>query len=147
MEGKTMRKAAICFLLLLCSAIAFGQQQPQWTVVQSEVLSNQNQPIAQTLLTPTEASIYRLTIYFSVVSGPSPQGAFELTVVGKDISGLPLTGTPFGFGCGGPGFFQVSSAISLKPNLPLSFEVKSFGIPSQGCVYNLAITVEQLVQQ
>ena len=141
-----MRKTTACFLIMLCSAIAFGQQQPQWTVVQSVVLFSQSQAIPQTtLLTPTEPGLYRLTVYFSGGGGASPQGAFDLVVVGTDISGVPSR-TELGGPCAFSRFISLSPIVSLKPSVPLTFEVDNLGT-SPGCVYNLAITVEQLVQQ
>jgi len=61
-----MHKATICLLLLLGSLAAFGQSQPQRTVVQSIILPDQTAPIAQTtLFTPTSAGLYRLNAYIS----------------------------------------------------------------------------------
>ena len=65
-----MRKAMICFVVMLCSVIALGQGQPQWTVIQHVNLSQQIHPISPvTLLTPAEPGIYWLTVYFSGGTG------------------------------------------------------------------------------
>jgi hypothetical protein len=148
MEVKFMRKVALSFLLL-CSAIALGQE-PQWTVVKHVVLFNQNQPIPQTtLLTPTEANIYRLTLYFSGGgTRVSPYEAFLLNVSGTDISGQSWSPTLIlacnDLSVGGLPPYMVIS----KPNLPLTYQVDSrLIVPSADCTYNVTITVEQLVQQ
>jgi hypothetical protein len=95
MEDKSMRKMALCFLLLLCPAIAFGQQ-PQWTTVASVVLFNQSQGIPRTtIFTPTEVGLYHLNFYFSTMGGgnKNQEGTFYENVYGADISGTPLGGS------------------------------------------------------
>jgi hypothetical protein len=156
MEEKIMRKATICFLLLLCSVIAFGQQ-PQWTTVASVVLFSQNQNVPKTtIFTPTEPGVYRLNVYFSGgTHGAATNGAFEASVSGFDITGRPLSDDN-GWGglgtlnvhCGGflQWGFLPQLTVSLEPNVPLVYQVLSQSA-SLDCVYNLAITVEQLVQQ
>ena len=143
-----MCKATICFLMLLCSAIALGQQ-PQWTVVQNVVLSNQNEDIAKTtIFTPTEPGLYRLTLYFST-SGNGTTGWFLETLFGTDISGQDLSHLAiYQLECSTAAAYRPIPPITirLRPNTPLAYSVDSYRSNSP-CVYNLAITVEQLVQQ
>jgi hypothetical protein len=145
-----MRKATICFLMLLWSANAFAQE-PQWTVVKHVVLFNQNQPILQTtLLTPTEANIYRLTVYLAGGgSRVSPDEAFLVDVRATDISGQPWDGVGLILPCNIQSVEWLPPATVIsKPNLPLTYEVHSrLSVPLTDCTYSLAITVEQLVQQ
>ena len=57
-----MRNATICFLLVMCSVIAFGQDEPQWKVVKHITLMQQRQPMSQAgLLTPAEIALHRVT--------------------------------------------------------------------------------------
>lgn len=152
MVEKNMRKATLCFLLMLCSVIAFGQQ-PQWTTVASVALFSQNQNVPKTtIFTPTEPSVYRLNVYFSGgTHGAATNGAFEVSVSGFDITGLPLSDYN---GWGELGTLNVHCnalhwgflppiTVSLEPNVPLVYQVLS-QISSLNCDYNLAITVEQL---
>jgi hypothetical protein len=146
MEVKVMRQAILSFLLL-CSAIAFGQE-PQWTVVQHVVLLNQNQNIPlTTLFTPTEPAVYRLTIYFSGV-GTKGRGAFAYFLNGVDISGQTIEEGDE-VSCPGTGFQSPPPITTiLKPQVPFQYVVVNRDpFPPNSCYYNLAITVEQLVQQ
>ena len=144
-----MRKATLYFLLIICSILAFGQE-PQWIVVKHVVLFDQKQPILKTtLLTPAEANFYRLTVYISGGGGrPSASEAFVVDVNGTDVSGQSWDLSPV-LPC------NILSVIGLppytlisKPNLPLTYEVyrRPASVLSSDCTYNLAITVEQLVQ-
>lgn len=142
-----MRKAtSICFLLLALCSVTFGQS-PQWTVVQNVVLYGQSQAISPTtLLTPSDPGMYRITMYFSTVSGISPIGTFNALYSGTDVSGVEI-GDGSGAVCGKQGFHSsVPLTVSLKPNAPLTYQVRADIPPSSSCVYNLAITVEQLLQ-
>ena len=40
-----MREATIYFLMLLCSVLAFGQEEPQWKVVKHVIFTQQMQRI------------------------------------------------------------------------------------------------------
>ena len=141
-----MRNAMICAVLMLCSILALGQGQPQWTVVQHVTLSQQLQPIPQTtLLTPTEPGIYRITVYFSGGNETGSSGWSEV-LNGTDITGAPLGGVgDLNIPCRGANWsFTFPITISLEPNVPLTYQVRAYSqVPS--CHYNLAITVEQLM--
>lgn len=87
--GEILRNATTCFLLLLCSAMAFGQDQPQWKVVASVVLFNQRQALPPTtILTPIGEGIYRLTLYFS--GGGAGSGSLTEIIGGFDITGAQI---------------------------------------------------------
>jgi hypothetical protein len=139
-----MRTAMICFVVMLCTVVAFGQGQPQWTVIQHVNLSQQSQPIPlTTLLTPTEPGIYRLTVYFSGGTGTGV-GYWTEFLTGTDITGAPL-GANLNVLCREINWqWTPPMTISLKPQVPLTYSVVSpNGAPT--CRYNLAITVEQLL--
>ena len=147
-----MRNATIYSLLLFCSGLAFGQQ-PQWTTVASVVLFNQSQADRYkktTLLTPTEPGIYRLNVYFSGGGGtnnPNGEWGFYTELNGFDITGQPLNfsqSVQCGFGMSA--FWMPQVVVSLKPQHPLTYDFGGMS-PTPGCIYNVAITVEQLVQQ
>jgi hypothetical protein len=142
-----VRKVTIWFVMMLCSALAFGQE-PQWMVVRHVVLFNQTEAIPPTtLLTPTEPGEYRLSLYFSGVGttpGANQEGIADIT--GIDIAGAFLQTyvvIPCGFQ---PSYSSLpATTISLKPEVPLTYDVRFAN--RSGCLYNLVITVEQLVQQ
>ncbi len=143
-RSKPMRNATLCFLLLLlCPVFSFGQQ---WQVVQHVELFNQTQAIpVTTLLTPTDPSIYRISFYFS--AGPETRPGFtvwEANLNGTELSGTSLN-TQANVHCGNPSSFSSTSpvAISLKPRVPLTYQVQLAGL--QPCQYNLTIIVEQLL--
>jgi len=144
-----MRKAIPFVFLLLFPVIAFGQQQPQWTVVASVAIFNQDHADRHTvtLLTPTEPGIYRLNVYFSGGGGVhNPKGGgFYTELRGFDITGQPLYFTQ-SFECGSQTWdFMPQVMVSLKPQQSLTYDVG--GTPlTPGCIYNLAISVEQLTQ-
>jgi hypothetical protein len=142
-----MRKATICFLLMLYSALALGQE-PQWKVIQHIVLFSQTEPIAPTtLLTPTEPGEYRVSLYLSglgtVPDNGRTQGDLEL--LGNDITGEPLQ-TLIYIDCANVAEFSSlpATTMSFKPQEPLKYDVRLFG--SSRCLYNIIITVEQLTQ-
>jgi hypothetical protein len=143
-----MRRATLCLLLILCSVIVFAQQ-PQWRTVASVALFNQTQAIpSTTLLTPSEPGIYRLNIYFSGGGGTAKFGTFTERLAATDITGYKLGDSGnFTVFCGMNRAWQwlPPVTISLKPNTPLNYEVDSYAV-SPDCVYNVAITVEQLTQ-
>ena len=142
-----MRKVTICFLLMLCSVWALGQQ-PQWIVVQNVVLFNQTTPIPlTTLLTPTEPGEYRLNAYFSGLGSGSDRNSNsgELDIVGTDLTGAPMSNS-LGLSCAQPIFSSLPTmTMILKPQVPLVYSVRLGG--TGVCKYNLAITIEQLVEQ
>ena len=143
-----MRKAAICFLLISCATIAFGQQQPQWTTVASVVLFNQTQGISEApLLTPTEPGIYRLNFYFSGRGTErGEQHFFTARMNYVDIEGDKFDYTGIVFCSESAVFSMPPTMISLKPNVPLTYLLSLSNPSTARCHYNLAITVEQLVQ-
>ena len=141
-----MRKAAVCFAMMLYSTVAFGQEQPQWMVIQHLNLSQQSQPIPQaTLLVPTEPGLYRISVYMSV-GGGTGSGAWLEILSGTDITGASLEGNgTLVLPCKEASWFSAPPfTVSLKPQEPLTYQVKaSTGAP--GCQYNLAITIEELL--
>jgi hypothetical protein len=144
-----MRKAAIFFLVLLCSAISYGQE-PQWTVVKHVFLTQQTANIFHTtLLTPTEPSLYRISAYLSGGVGGSPRtnAVWTATLAGSDITGAAFKPAPLQVPCNQTVWLSAPSIIiSLEPQVPLTYQVIDGG-GGLTCQYNLAITVEQLVQQ
>ncbi len=140
-----MRNATICFLLLLCSVLAFGQE-PQWTVVKHVVLLNQTQSVRfENLLTPTEPALYRLSFYFSGNgNGAGQSGYYSVSLNGTDISGMPLGAGGYVL-CYQIGWNSTTTTAILKPQAHLSYTVFADN-SSTNCTYNLAITIEQLVQ-
>jgi len=146
-EAKTMHRARIFFLLLLCSATSVGQE-PQWTVIKHVILMQQDQSVFGTLLTPSEPGIYRLNLYFSV-SGQEKgrQSYFMAHIHGTDITGSPVDNGQL-FYCDSAGaFWMPPIMVALKPQEPLTYYVNRLQPPTAPCQYNLGITVEQLVQQ
>ncbi len=141
-----MRKATLCFLLLLCSVIAFGQE-PQWIVVKHVFLTQQNSLIPFTeLVTPTEPGAYRITVYFSG-GDKTGTGSFELSVHGFDITGQLLNINTMTVNCNTETFSSMPPVTAiLRPEVSLSFEVLPFKNIAASCQYNLVITVEQLMQ-
>lgn len=137
-----MRKPTICLLLLLCSLAAFGQSQPQWRVVQSIILPNQTAPITQTtLFTPTEAGLYRLTVYISATALSSGE-EWSFGLIWTDlVEQNPFTLTVSAVR-NGPG--TITSIFSPRRNTPVSFQVEAENSPPPNSHYNLAFTVEQL---
>src|ERR1035438_2679197 len=139
MEAKTMRKATLCFLLLLFSALAFGQE-PQWTVVQRVVLFDQSRAIPTTaIFTPTEPGLYRFTLYLSATGGRNGSGSFIETISGTDISGARLASS-YQVECGRFFAYWMPIApitVSLEPNEPLVYKVDQLPPPgSTPCKYN-----------
>jgi hypothetical protein len=146
-----MRKATIYFLLVLCSATAFGQQQPQWKVVASVVLFNSDQtiPYGTTLYTPTEPGIYRVSVYLSTTGSSNRQSrdSYVLEVLGYDISGFQTIDVETGVVCSTPTFYSMPPLVlSLKPDVPLAYNLYAYLQSASYCYYNLIISVEQLVQ-
>ena len=146
MEEKIMRKAIPC-LLLLCSVIAFGQE-PQWTVIKHVTVMQQTQSVAGALLTPTEPGIYRLNLYFSGSGGgKGDQSYFIAHIHAIDTTGVPVDGGQTLYCNAAAAYWMPPIMVSLKPQQALSYYVIASPISTAGCQYNLAITVEQLVQQ
>ncbi len=139
-----MRKTTICFLLVLCSVLAFGQDEPQWKVVKHITLMQQNQPVSQALFTPTETAVYRVTFYFAAGGGNS-SASWVGNLRGTDATGAFLGGGDI-ISCAHPNLFSISVMAVLKPDVPLTYEVDQFIASTSTCQYNLAITLEQLVQ-
>ena len=143
-----MRNATLCFLLTLCSAVAFGQQEPQWTVIKHVTLMQQNLDIfLTTLLTPTEPGFYRISSYLSggVASDPGNEAVWTATLAGTDIAGAQFKPVPLQIACNQASWLSAPPiTISLKPQVPLTYQVIAGG-GSRPCQYNLAITVEQLL--
>lgn len=138
-----MRQATICFLMLLWSAIAFGQE-PQWRVIKHVSLVEQNLITEGNILIPTQPlGVYRLTIYFSVEG--TGQGGFNADVTGLDISGQSFDKYIEGAVCPAGGFSSDAITVVLQPRQPLRYSISNNN-PSN-CNYSLIITVEQLVQQ
>lgn len=142
-----MGKATICLMVTMCSVIAFAQEEPQWKVVQHVTLFQQSELIYwTTLLTPTEPGVYRLTVYFSG-GGGGAKGQFVASIHGFDITGIPLGLDGIAILCSGKTWYQTAPiTVSLKPQIPLMYEVLGSNNGTAGCQYNLAITVEQLMQ-
>lgn len=142
-----MREATICFVMMLCSVVAFGQQQPQWKVVQSVALFNQTNPIPPTtLLTPTEPGAYRVSLYFSGVPKTAAYSNPVVQILGSDITGASIPNWLLQLSCNVPNWLSIpATTISLKPQVPLIYELDTGN--SSSCLYNLIISVEQLVQQ
>ena len=116
-----MRKATICFLLVLCSVIAFGQEEPQWKVIKHLVLLNQNQFVrSENLLTPTEPALYRLSFYFS--GNGKGTGLYVGSLNGTDISGMPVN-TGSDILCKQIGWNSTTTTAILKPQVPLSYTI------------------------
>ena len=88
-----MREATIYFLMLLCSVLAFGQEEPQWKVVKHVIFTQQMQRIGGTLLVPTEPGIYRLNLYFSESGGGKGLNSYHQA----QLQGTDVTGTTVNF--------------------------------------------------
>src|ERR1035438_8751461 len=118
-----MSNATICFLLMLCSVVAFGQQ-PQWTVVQQVVLFHQNQAIPKTtLLTPNGQGIYRLNLYLSGGSFGEGNGQIAYSLNGFDITGAQIFSAG-GIDCGSKEWLSMPPImVSLAPQAPLTYQI------------------------
>ena len=146
-----MRKATICptiglMMMVLLSGIALAQE-PQWTVIEHVFLTQQTQSIEPTTLaTPTEPGLYRISLYFSR-GGLFGKGSYAASLSGFDISGLPFGGG-MTFDCASiAGWYSMPpTTLMLRPQSSLTYKVVSAN-GQLSCYYNLAITVEQLVQQ
>ena len=142
-----MRKASSFLLLLLCSAVAFGQE-PQWTVIKNvDVVQQEHNIFLTTLLTPTEPGLYRISFYLSggVVSNPRSDAFWTATLAGTDITGARFEPAPLQIPCNQASWLSAPSiTIALKPQVPLTYQVIAGGGAST-CQYNLAIIVEQLL--
>ena len=142
-----MRKATLCFLLLLCSAAAFGQE-PQWTVVKHVSLMHQDLNILlTTILIPTEPGLYRISFYLSggVTDDARIDAVWTATLAGSDVTSAPLGPLRLQVPCNQASWVSAPSiTVSLKPQVPLTYQVIANGNP-RGCQYNLGITVEQLL--
>jgi hypothetical protein len=140
-----MRKATMCLLLLLFCAAAFGQNQPQWKVVQSVILTHQSAAIPQTtIFTPEKAGVYRMTAFMSVTAKQRQSN----------------TSWSFGFACGqGVGqscssYMSVqdgqqaaaipSYAFSPEVGISVTYNVQASDPPPVDTEYNLVVTIEQL---
>ena len=78
--------------------------------------------------------------------GGHNSGTFYENIYGADITGRPL-GVAIFASCSGEYLPLAPITISLKPDVPLEFATHHEGPPGiTPCVYNLAITVEQLTQ-
>lgn len=141
-----MRKTTMCLLLMLCACAAFGQNMPQWKVIQYVALTHQTQPIPQTtLFTPTTNGFYRVTAYLSA-SGPKQTGntAWFFNLQCTDI-------VPFN-GCGTGMIVEVNGALNANvfyafsphPGAPVSYSTGESNPPPVDTEYNLVFTIEQL---
>ncbi len=104
----------------------------------------QTQSINGTLLVPTDPGIYRLNLYFSIGGGGNGLQSYFLTQLhGTDITG----GSGEGLYCSDSAevYWMPPIMVSLKPQEPLTYRVAASKVPTAGCQYNLAITVEQLM--
>lgn len=143
-----MRNATICLLLILCSMAAFGQNQPQWKVVNAVALTNQTAPIAQkTLFTPTAPGLYRLDAYLSATNLPGQQNdpSWSFLLIYVDL----MTGQGEGAGmivqANGVSTSYIGSYVfSIQPGTPVSYLVSASDPPPANSEYSLAFTIEQL---
>ena len=142
-----MRKATICFLMLLCSVLAFGQDEPQWKVVKHVIFTQQTQRIGGTLLIPTEPGLYRLNLYFSESGGGGPDSYYEAQLHATDVTGTSVDFAQLLYCSSAGAIWMPPIMVYLKPQKPLTYNVSVSPSPTASCQYNLAITVEQLVQQ
>ena len=125
--------------LLLCSGIAFAQQQPQWTVIAAVKVVNQTAPIAPvTLFTPTQTlGLYRVTAYIAEKGHQGTQ--WRLSIGYTDSS----TGVP------GAASISVEAGeavldptpFSPKPGTPVSYDVD---LGSGEVPYSFMFAIEQL---
>ena len=140
-----MRNAKVFCVLLLGSVISFGQQQPQWTVVEHVELMQQSQTIPlTTLLTPAESGVYRLTAYFSSVGGTAATTWSE-SLSATDVTGGLVNGN-LNLNCRTGHYWSSTPPITavLKANAPVTYQVSNNGAAT--CQYNLVIVVEELQQ-
>jgi hypothetical protein len=129
-----MRKTTmLCVLMLVGSLTAFGQSPVQWKVVQSLVLIRQTVPAQETtVFTPSEAGVYRISVYWSETGKGSNQ---QFTLSWTDI-----TGSAQELGMSGVGPSRSSPFVFIpKIGTPITY----VGSGSIG-VYNVAFTIEQL---
>jgi hypothetical protein len=131
-----MSKATIGLLVLLFSSLAaFGQNEPQWKVVQHGMLFHQTAAIPFTpLFTPTKTGFYRMSVY---ISSNDINTNWQIDLLWTDFAGTTqkYASSPTGAPPLGSFMFvpragtQVSyQVIGNDPNVP----------------YNIAFTIEQL---
>ena len=130
--------------LVLCSAIAFAQQQPQWTVISSQKIVNRSTPIAPvTLFTPQSGvGLYRVSAYMSETGAPNSEWSLKFSwtdqtgsSIGAEVSVLNHNEIT-AFGVLNPLVF------SPKAGLPVTYEVDS--VSGSEIPYTLMFTIEQL---
>jgi hypothetical protein len=132
-----MRKASICLLVLLFSSLAsFGQNEPQWKVVQRVVLIDQTNTISQTtLFTPTKPGVYRLTGYISATGNGAEWHLYlDWTDFAGSTQDIQMTATY------GENIDEIG-AYPFVPKVGVPFTYAVEGITG---AYNIAFTIEQL---
>jgi hypothetical protein len=141
-----MGKATMCLLVALCSLAAFGQNQPQWKVVQSVILTHQTAVIPQTtIFTPNRPGLYRLSGYMTASAKQAPKGdGFYFTFACSDLSdGFCGASMHSEYLVDQPALVnpQISYLFSPHPGTPVSYLVTA---PPPTVEYTLAFTIEQL---
>jgi len=124
--------------LLLCSGIAFAQQQPQWTVIAAVKVVNQTAPIAPvTLFTPTQTlGLYRVTAY---IAEKGPQHTqWRLNINYTDSTGV-LAAVSISVEAGEA--VLDPTPFSPKPGTPVSYDVD---LGSGEVPYSFMFAIEQL---
>jgi hypothetical protein len=140
-----MGKVMVGVLVVLCSLAALGQKQPQWTVVQSVILTHQSAAIPQTtIFTPGKAGVYRITAFMSVTakqrqSNTSWNFGFACVQgVGQSCSSYMIVQD------GQQAATIPSYAFSPEVGIPVTYNVEASDPPPVGTEYNLVLTIEQL---
>ena len=127
-----MRKTMFFLLVLLSTLVAFGQDQPQWKVVQHTFLTGNQSIPTTTIFTPTKASLYRLSAYISQDSGD-----WEIRFFWTDALGGAQT---FNLLANQVGNTEIVYLLVPKAGTPIQYEVSG----TLGGNFNVAFVGEQL---
>jgi hypothetical protein len=143
-----MRKATMCLLVALCSLVAFGQNQPQWKVVQSVILTQQTAAISQTtIFTPERSGLYRLNAYISgkAMNNIQFNPSLNFYFMCSDRFQQGDCGAFMGLNVHGPHTQYIGSYVfSPRPGTPVSYLTSVGNPPPMNLQYDLAFTIEQL---
>lgn len=121
-------------VMMMCSAVVIGQNQPQWTVVYSQVLTDQTTSIPDTVIfNVTQSGQYRLTPYFSGNDGSARLALFRWIDVNGQAQKLFLTEQ----GQGEP----LNPVLMILPKVGTTVR---YSVSSITGSFNIAYTVEQL---
>jgi hypothetical protein len=131
--------------LMVCTfTVAQDEAAPRATltapkIVASGVFQHQSAAIApMTILTPSTAGLYRISVYISMTNQQPNVGWFAHILIIDASSDVEMQ-----VGAISPGNNFGSGIFSPRPGIPINFQVEPSGVPSVG-FYTARYVIEQI---